>query len=150
MLTRRTGVIAAAVLVGVALGIFGSGRFLSSREALAAEGETERTPADIARAEVKLARQALIALAKLQQSGGAATNDPAGAMWSRRLIDALKNTGGDQQELIDAMKQRIVSLKQISTLVQRQSNTSIESLAAQYDVLEAEYAMAELLSKTQR
>jgi hypothetical protein len=107
----------------------------------AANVQIKRLPSEIAKQQAALAKEALHSIGEGSGTVG---------IWQRRLIEAIRNGGGDKLELIEALKHYVqttrLNLKRVEGFSR---NTSIgpklrEGLVqdAQYQALEAELWLA--------
>jgi len=111
------------------------------RQPRAANVQIKRLPSEIAKQQAALAKEALHSIGEGSNTAG---------IWQRRLIEAIRNGGGDKLELIEALKHYVettrLNLKRVEGFSR---NTSIgpklrEGLVydARYQALEAELWLA--------
>ena len=112
------------------------------RQAVAASFQVSSPPSEIAKQQATLAREALRTMGEYSGTAG---------LWHQRLIQSLRNGGGDKSELIDALKHYVetaqLHLKKVEGF---SKNMSIGPklrgglvFDARYQVLEAERWLAE-------
>jgi hypothetical protein len=96
----------------------------------------------LAQEQLKLARQALADLDRLYKGGELALDNPKFPLWMRREVEALRASGADKAELVEALEGYVKRLRDLASVTERASEkaqaTRIEVYDAKYRVLEAE------------
>jgi len=152
-ITRLEGIIFGAVVLTLVLG----SALLPTRAqpagpdevAKAAEPEPEaiKPRSDLAHERIQVARKALEVLEDQQRNGIIPPSDPRIDLWRRRLVETLREPGGDRAELIAALQDYRNQLKSEEAFMQEQvdrgQKTIADQLEARYRVLEAETWLVE-------
>ncbi len=112
----------------------------------APEEEPTRSPAEIAKEQIRVAKQAIEVLRALSRSGTISPVDPRHLNWSRRIVDAERERGASKAELIAAIEDYWQAAKALEKRARAQHEagqlTHADLYDAQYHVLEAELLLA--------
>lgn len=152
MAIKRSCIIA-AVLAGL---VSASGvrafRPFAAPERLAAADVGDKDPTiEIAKQRVTVAKQALRTLEQLQSAGAVGKLDDLFDVWWRRLIESLRDGGGDETEFVKALNDYAehtrMNLKSTEALFKDGKTSQTQVYDAQYQALEAQSWLAEAHAK---
>jgi hypothetical protein len=94
-------------------------------------------------ARINLAKSALAELDERARTLiDASGSDPKYYLWSRRIIDTLRDSGAKRGDLIAALEEHLTRMKKVEAIGERETEaglkTHVDILDAKYAVLEAE------------
>jgi hypothetical protein len=101
----------------------------------------------LAREQLGLAKQALSDLDRMYKDGMVGPSDPSFAMWKRRQVEAVRDSGASRAEFVSALEAYVKHLKDRERIVEgayRAGQVSrVDVHDAKYRVLEAEMWLAQ-------
>lgn len=138
-------------LVVSMLGIRGFLVFGEPKRSVAADANAVSGATEIAKQQVAIANQALRELEQLQKIGAIGKLDDTLDVWWRRLIESLRNGGGDEAALTQALKDYVehtkANLRDTEAFRKTGQTSQMQLYDAKYQALEAESWLAEAQEK---